>query len=447
VALPDLASAVAQARSGPDSAERIAAEAIAALQVDGGRFKSFISVAATPTKNVPLTSRELLGCVFSVKDNIDVAGMRTTCGSSVLIDAPPARQNAWIVSALEAAGAVCIGKNNMHEFALGATGENRAFGTTANPWDERRSVGGSSGGSANAVALRQVHLAIGTDSGGSVRQPGCFAGIVGFKPTMAALPMAGVAGSCWTLDCLGLFTTQVSDLARVWSVLVAHDRAQVTAPARLRVGYLSDDSWGRADSEVWRHYLAAVGRLQESGFETVPLSMPGFNDSIYVAMVVAYAEVASQHVELIRNKPELYDQAIRGLIALGEVWSSRLYLDAQRLRPVLRRRFAAIAAPFDALLTPTVAIQPPTIGIPPRVNGDSEGHDLYTFSRFTVPLNVIGYPAISIPCGLDNDGLPIGIQIIGKPGQDLVLLRIAQRAEETLGVMPPPPVLGGLPYN
>ena len=434
--LPSLADAMHLARSKRASAAEIAKDAIVSL-ARHREFNSFIDIAQDAAAQPVRSSDALLGCVFSLKDNIDVAGMRTTCGSRVFADAPPASEDSWIAASLKNAGAICIGKNNMHEFALGATGENTVFGTTMNPWDRSRGVGGSSGGSASAVALRQVHLSLGTDSGGSVRMPAGLSGIVGFKPTAGALPLTGVAGAAWTIDSLGLFTATVADLRTVWAAIVPH--GSEPAPARLRIGYLADESMGRVEPGIWNRYMAAVEKLLANGSEMVPVSLPGFTDCPFIAMTVAYAEVASQHHELLRTEAALYDQAIRGLICLGEIWSSRHYLDAQRLRSVFRQRFARIQAPFDTILTPSVAIQPPKIGVPAHVTGDPQAQGLYTVMRFTVLFNCTGHPAISVPSGLDDDGLPTGVQLIGRPGRDASLLEIARRVEDVLGTMPAPP--------
>ena len=155
----------------------------------------------------------------------------------------------------------------------------------------------------------------------------------------------------------------------------------------MRVGYLADESMGRVEPGIWSKYLAAVEKLRQSGAEMAPVSLPGFDDCPFIAMTIAYAEIASLHHELLRTKAALYDQAIRGLICLGEIWSSRHYLDAQRLRSVFRQRFANIQAPFDAILTPSVAIQPPKIGVPAHVTGDPPAQGLYTVMRFTVLFN------------------------------------------------------------
>jgi aspartyl-tRNA(Asn)/glutamyl-tRNA(Gln) amidotransferase subunit A len=418
------------------AATKRARAAVAAIKASPDTLNTFIALADAPTPESSRSSDQLLGLTFSLKDNIDAIGFQTTCGSRALADAPPATTDSWIAAALKGAGAQLIGKNNMHEFALGISGANKLFGRTSNPWDVGRTCGGSSGGSASAVAQRQVDVSVGTDSGGSVRTPASFTGVVGFKPTAGVLPMSGVAGAAWTIDCLGLFTQDMATMRRAWSALVPGAALErKTAP---HFGYLADDSMGPVDPVVWASYLDAIERLRAAGATMTPISIHGLNDGPYVCMSVVYPEIVSLQYELMRSRPELYDQDIRGLVCLGELWSSRNYLDAQRVRQVMRRRFADILEPFDAVLTPSVAVQAPRHGEDPRVAGDQSGKGLYTAMRFSVAFNCIGYPGISVPSGLDADGLPTGLQLIGRPGQDAALLELAQHTENILGRLAAP---------
>jgi aspartyl-tRNA(Asn)/glutamyl-tRNA(Gln) amidotransferase subunit A len=435
--IPSLSQAIADASGDPGRATALACAAAAAVGRSDEQTHAFISVIEESSIRAATPSGPLLGCIFSVKDNIDVRGSATTCGSRLLENNRPS-QDAWIVTALQSAGALCIGKNNMHELALGATGVNARFGTTTTPWDRARSAGGSSGGSAVAVARRMVHLSIGTDSGGSVRIPASMCGVVGFKPTAGALPMEGVAGAALTMDSLGLFATEVGDVRRAWNAIVRRQRSPSTN-TRVKLAYLHDESMGRVDSLVWARYQQAVKSLRDSGISLTGISMTGLSASPYVCVSIVYPEVASLHHDLVRAHPELYSGDIRALFYLGELWSAKNYVDAQRLRTVLRDRLSAIIGRYDAVLTPTAAIQPPRIGEKAQVAGDLPGSELYTLIRFTVALNVTGYPAISVPAGLDSDGLPVGLQLIGKPHRDAALLDVAQRVEAALGVMPPAP--------
>jgi aspartyl-tRNA(Asn)/glutamyl-tRNA(Gln) amidotransferase subunit A len=437
MALPSLAEALATIDGDPSRAAMLGRTAANEVRLSGDKAHAFISVAEESAIGDPPSAGPLLGCVFSVKDNIDVRGLPTTCGSRLLENRRP-DADAWVVAALQAAGALCIGKNNMHELALGATGVNPRFGTTTTPWDATRSAGGSSGGSAVAVASRQVHISIGTDSGGSVRIPASMCGIVGFKPTAGALPLQGVEGAALTMDSLGIFATEVGDVRRVWEAIASRQRSS-RERRRPRLAYLKDESMGLVDARVWARYREAVEDLRRSGMSLTGISMPGLSAAPYVCISIVYPEVASLHHDLVRRHPELYSGDIRALVYLGELWSAKNYVDAQRLRGVLRARLRVITDPYDAVLTPTAAVQPPRIGEKAQVEGDPPGSELYTFMRFTVALNATGYPAISVPAGLDRDGLPVGLQIIAKPHGDAALLDVAQRIETVLGVMPAAP--------
>lgn len=432
-----LSDCIASVDGDPKRAVALARRAAAAVREGDRDIHAFITVVDDPALGDDPAAGALLGCIYSVKDNIDVGGLPTTCGSRLLEDRRPA-DDAWVVTALKAQGAQCIGKNNMHELALGATGVNPWFGTTATPWDRTRSAGGSSGGSALAVACRQVHVSLGTDSGGSVRIPAAMCGVVGFKPTAGALPLRGVEGAALSMDSLGIFATQLGDLRRVWDA-IGPQSPRRKSRRRLRLAYLHDDSMGRVDSRVWERYIAAVEILRRGGLELTGISMPGFAAAPYVCISIVYPEIASLHHILVRERPDLYSGDIRALIYLGELWSAPNYVDAQRLRTVLRNRLRELLDPYDAILTPTVAIQPPRIGEKAQVEGDPPGSELYTFMRFTVALNVTGYPAVSVPAGLDREGLPVGLQAIGRPREDAALLDVAQRIESLLGVIPAAP--------
>jgi aspartyl-tRNA(Asn)/glutamyl-tRNA(Gln) amidotransferase subunit A len=431
VSLPDLSTATRAAAGDREKALAIAeaASRAAAAGFTRGR-RSFIRIESSPALAKDVADGPLTGCVFSVKDNIDVAGQVTTCGSRVLEDAPPAAADAWIVDALKRVGAICIGKNTLHEFALGATGKNLRFGNTPNPYDKTRHVGGSSGGSTIAVADGEVHLAIGTDSGGSVRMPASFAGITGYKPTPGILPMHGVAGASWSMDCLGLLTRTAREMRLVWDALVPSSPRE---PSRKpRIAYLQDFSMGRVSAPVWSRYTATVERLRESGYDLHGVSIPGLDICPQICISVVYPEVASAHFELMRARPERYEQDIRALVALGELWSGRHYLDAQRARTVVRARLEDAIAGHDFLLTPSVAIQPLHFDETARVEGDPPGSALYPIMRFTVPFNVVSYPGISVHSGLDGDGLPVGLQVVARPRQDDALLALAAEIEARL---------------
>lgn len=432
MSLPELTQSLAACDNRPEEALALARAAAQAVRTCDPDPHSFISLVPPPEITKDLRPGPLLGCIFSVKDNIDIQGVPTTCGSRLFEDSL-AYSDARAVQILKDAGAQCIGKNNMHELALGATGINPRFGTTTNPWDESRIAGGSSGGSAVAVALGQVHVALGTDSGGSVRQPAAMCGIVGFKPTGGEISLDGVQGAAWSIDHVGIFASNVGDVAKVWDNLGAERSKARTGP--IRIGYLQDDSMGRVDPPVWSAYMATIEELKRSKLDMTGISLPNLTSAPYICVSVVYPEIASQHHDLVRERPEMYSDEIRTIVYLGELWSARNYLDAQRLRVAMEVDFRARTFQYDAVLTPTVAVQPPPIGEPAHVTGDPEGPALYTMMRFTAPFNVIGYPAISIPAGSDHNGLPFGLQVVGKPHRDNDLLDIAHRMEDRLGPM------------
>jgi aspartyl-tRNA(Asn)/glutamyl-tRNA(Gln) amidotransferase subunit A len=444
VMIPDFVESIADSQQDHEKAASLAQSVASWLLSPESDSSSFISISRPSDFSEESPRGRLSGCIYSVKDNIDVLGLPTTCGSRLFQNREPS-SDAWLVRRLRNAGAHCVGKNNMHELALGATGVNPTFGTTRNPWAQERIAGGSSGGSAVSVALRQVHVAIGTDSGGSVRLPAAMCGVVGFKPTGGSVPLDGVQGAAWSIDNIGLFATAVADVASVWEEI----RPSVDAKRHRtgRIAYLEEDRTGAVAQPVWDAYLAAIRQLQAGGLDLIGVSIPHLDAAPYVCVSVVYPEVASQHRELVRNHADLYSEDIRNLIYLGELWSARNYIDAQRLRSALEAEFRMHMTPYDAILMPTAAVQPQTIDEASQAAVKSSNDDLYTLMHYTVLFNVIGYPAISIPAGTDSDGLPVGLQAVGWPRDDIGLLEIAQTIEDHLGKMPAPPSSGAYSHR
>lgn len=396
-----------------------------------GQLNAFI----TNCKPVASSGKALSGLTFSVKDNIDVSGLRTTCGAAALADAPQVERDATIVSVLRQAGAGFVGKNNMHEFALGPTGANAHFGDALNPWCPSRLAGGSSSGSASAVAQGLSDVSVGTDSGGSVRIPAAFCGVVGFKPSIGKVPMNGVTGASWSIDTLGFFARDMAQMERLWDVL---ERAAILPQEkRLRLGYLADDSLGRAENSVWLAYKDTLRKLADEGHELAPVSLAAFDIGSHLCLVSAYTDSASFHHDLVRQRGGLYAPSTRTVLAIGEALEARIYLDAQRLRSLLASRMESVLKDIDALLMPTVAVRPPRVGETPKVTGDT-GAPITTMIRFTALWNCVGNPALALPTGLGADDLPTSIQIVGKYNEDRQLLAVAKRVEQALGPMARP---------
>jgi aspartyl-tRNA(Asn)/glutamyl-tRNA(Gln) amidotransferase subunit A len=436
--MPSISQRVDSVANKGIKASEIAKRAMKRIKDSALPTNSFISLCK-PDISKSERLRSLEGAIFSVKDNINVAHEVTTCGSKILKN-NIAQNDADIVRLLKDAGAICIGKNNMHEFALGATSLNPHYGDVSNPWDLSKISGGSSGGSATAVATGEVDFSVGTDSGGSVRIPASMCGVVGFKPTGGLLSLYGLEGAAWTIDNYGIFARSVSDVELVWKNLCPSDLQKPEKKGTVRLGYIQDESMGMVSREVWAVFQDRIGKLKKAGCELEGISLNGLEMACFVCTAIAYPEVSSQHAKWIREQPENYGDDIRPLIQLGEILSARHYVTAQRTRSLLYNRYLTQTKGFDAVLTPTIAVSPPKKGETAVVSGDTSEHTLFTLMRFTVLFNAIGFPAISIPAGLDVKGMPVGMQVIGYPYRDTDLLELSRNLEEILGSIGESPV-------
>ena len=375
----------------------------------------------------------LHGIPIAVKDLVDVQGLRTTAGSHVFGDRV-AGEDALVVKRLKAAGAVLLGKLNMHEFAYGASTVVSAFGPVRNPWSLERSAGGSSAGSAAAVAAGLCFGAIGSDTGGSIRQPAAYCGIVGLKPTFGLVSTHGVVPLSWSLDHVGPMTRSVRDAALMLQVLVGGDDGEQPAPdyARaleagdeLRIGVPRARFWEGLHPEIeaaTRTALALLGTLGQVG--DVELEDP--NEP---AVAVLRAEAYAYHEPYVAQSPERYQpETLRRIQRGSEVTTAsyiraRLKLDEQRA--AVRRLFESV----DLLVTPTTPVPPPAIA-PIMADIDSLRAAELEMLRNTRPFNALGLPAISVPCGFTSDGLPIGLQIAGAPGDEARVLALAHAYEQ-----------------
>jgi aspartyl-tRNA(Asn)/glutamyl-tRNA(Gln) amidotransferase subunit A len=373
------------------------------------------------------TSGPLNGAVFGAKDNIHVAGEVTTCGATFRVNGAPALDDSPLVRSLREAGALHIGKLNLGEFAV--TFDSPQFGRVKNPWNPERIAGGSSGGSAAAVAAGYLDFALGTDSAGSVRMPAAMCGIVGFRPTNGSLTLRGIEGPAWTVDSYGVFARSVGDVAAVmdeltWACWPARPKSRP-----IRIGVVLDDSMGLMDESVSKVYRASIGNLADTNLELVPISLPGFELALYACAAIAYSEVGWQHYDAIRSSSSNYGPDSRPLIRLGQLFETADYMEAQRLRFTLFRRYIRLTSEFDAIMTPTVPITAPASVAEATVAGDDTPLALFTTIRYTALANFLCLPSISIPAGLSVDGLPVGIQIMGSAFKDRDLLAVAREVE------------------
>jgi aspartyl-tRNA(Asn)/glutamyl-tRNA(Gln) amidotransferase subunit A len=371
----------------------------------------------------------LNGIPYSCKDLFDVAGLVTTGGSKLLQD-NMADSDADTIQAMNRAGAICLGKNNLHEFAYGATGENELYGTTPNPYDLSRLAGGSSSGSAAALGFGLCAAALGTDTGGSVRAPAALCGLVGFKPTFGRVSTAGVIPFSWTLDHVGTMTRSADDAATVFNSL---------APGQLEVDAVNLENqvigipqsffFERCDSEILDGIDALMSFLRAAGASLRPVSMPSMQYTRTVSLTVQMPEALSFHNRYLEQRGHLYSEDLRAGLALGQCLLAEQYIRAKRFIETWRRDINAVFAEVDAILTPATPVIAPKIGaVEVSVDGVSEPAG-NAITRYTSFFNMTGHPAITLPCGMHSEGLPFAAQLVGKHHGDEQLLALARCIE------------------
>lgn len=361
----------------------------------------------------------LLGLPVGVKDLIDVGGQPTTAGSPIL-EGNLARTDAPVVRALRGAGAVLVGKTNLHEFAFGVTGVNPHHGTVRNPRAIDRIAGGSSSGSAAAVAAGFCPAALGTDTGGSVRIPAALCGVVGFKPSHGALPMAGVLPLSATLDHVGYLAESVATAARVHLALTGVPPA---APRRWRAGLIED--WVEGSEEAVRSRVGEAVRALEPAFELTPLGL-SLEEAVYAASsTILLGEAAQVHLTWLRTRLADYGPDVRIRLLQGIQVPPAAMGRALRLRDRLSQVVASRLEGMDVLIGPSV---PNTAPLIETARDAGVSRDLVRFTRLG---NLLGMPAISVP--VPGSGLPVGLQILAPPGADGHVLGAAREAEALLG--------------
>jgi aspartyl-tRNA(Asn)/glutamyl-tRNA(Gln) amidotransferase subunit A len=377
----------------------------------------------------------LHGVPVAVKDLFDMVGTPTTAGSKVRADVLAAR-DATLVARLRAAGAVIVGKTRLPEFAYSPGSNNPHYGPTPNPHNPAFDSGGSSSGSAAAVADGMAYAALGSDTGGSIRIPAALCGIVGLKPTFGHLSLAGAVSLSWSLDHAGPLTRNVADAALLMAALGGADprdrRVPLAVPAALpanlatsvrglRIGVLSDDGAGLADvsDEVLEAWHSGVARLEAQGAQLVPIALPEIATLRIVNGSLLMMEAASYHLETLRTRlPELGNFLRQRILAAFFFDMPVHYIRGQQLRAALRRRCERIFATIDLLCTPSQPAIAPTLGVPAS-------------TAFTGPFNCLGWPAISLPAGHGSHSLPLALQLVAKPWDEATLLTASYAYEQT----------------
>jgi aspartyl-tRNA(Asn)/glutamyl-tRNA(Gln) amidotransferase subunit A len=379
-------------------------------------------ISLTEPGEIPPAARRgaLEGVALAVKDNVDAAGFVTTCGSAFYRDEPA--EDAPPVAALRGCGARVVGKTNLGEFAIDSTCQNEHFGGASNPWDPARIPGGSSGGSAVVLAAGLADLAIGTDAAGSVRIPASFCGVAGFRPGGGAWGTAGIVGSPWTIDSIGVMGRTAADVAHAVLESGLLGAPLEERPAAPRIAYLADESMGIAASHVWEQYRQAIDALATHGWDLAPVSLGGLAKSLEAIGVIGFCELAACHQEWLGGD-YAYGAGIREPLEVGSTHRAVDYFAAQRLRLEIAQRVEQALTGFQFLLTPTMPVTAPLKGDTPAVAGDDD--TLFTIIRFTALANLTTAPSMSVFGGCAGDGLPIGVQIMGRVGDDRGVLALA----------------------
>ena len=375
----------------------------------------------------------LHGIPLSIKDLIDVAGVPTTCASRASQSAA-AMTDASAVARLKAAGAIIIGKNNLHEFAFGTTGEDSSFGPTFHPLDPTRSPGGSSSGSAVSVAAGMALGSIGTDTGGSVRIPAAACGLVGLKPSFGEISCVGVVPLAPSLDHVGPLTRCVADARLLYETMVTRSSTAVheRPPLRLRLGCPKPFFLERIDDDIRLTFEQALARLRNDGWTIHDTAVRHAHYSPAICLHLVLAEAAATHTHGLTERGDQYTKGVRLRLELGRYVMGEDYARAQHGRQVLGQAIDDALGTYDALVLPTLAIPAPRLATT-VVSLSGEREPLRNaMLRLTQLFNATGHPAVSLPCGLTTAGLPCGLQLIGRRNQTDHLLDVAAKVETGL---------------
>ena len=458
--VPSLAEASAAIAAGTLSPVALTEVALARIAALDPKLNAFITLTADRARRAAAAAEAeikagkrrgpLHGIPYALKDIYDVAGVRTTAHSKLLID-NVAREDAASTARLEEAGMVLLGKLSTHEFARGGPTDVLPFPNAKNPWNTAHFAGGSSSGSGVAVASGMVGLAMGSDTAGSIRLPATFCGIVGLKPTYGVISRRGIVPLSFTLDHAGPLTRSVADCALAMQVLAGHDpgdpgSAHEAVPdysADLRKG-VAGLTIGRAraydieagvDAEVMAAVDAAAEQWRTLGARIVDVVLPSKRRMDACIQTILIAEGFAIHGEWLRTRPQDYGRVTRERLMMGAFVTGAEYVQAQRLRRIITQEVDAVLAGCDAILcagNPTAA---------PRVVDVDEG-PFRKSHPITGPFNATGHPALALPCGFGASGLPLGLQLIGRNYGEAMLFRIAQAYEQAAGWVTRRPELG-----
>ena len=441
------------------------------IQETDGTVKSFLSVNAEALKDAEKRDLELAagksgplyGVPVAIKDNMCLKGSKTTCASKILENFT-APYDATVIKKLKAQGMVFLGKCNMDEFAMGSSTENSAFQTTRNPWDTSRIPGGSSGGSAAAVASKQAPLSLGSDTGGSIRQPAACCGIVGLKPTYGRVSRYGLVAFASSLDQIGPFAGNTEDCALLMNAISGYDPLDSTSINKdsadhtkglkdgikgMRIGLPSEYFEKDPSAEGVKAVLEAAKVFEQLGAKVEKVSLPHTDYCLAVYYIIATAEASSNLArydgvhygfrdKAAKNLRDMYNKTraqgfgsevkrriMLGTYVLSAGYYDAYYLKAQKVRTLISKDFENVFKNFDLILTPTAPT--PAFKIGEKV---SDPIQMYLSDIFTISVNIAGVPGVSVPCGFSSGGLPLGLQLIGRPFEEAAMLQAAYSYEQ-----------------
>lgn len=417
-------------------------------------LNSFITLLADEARGAALQAEKdiqagrykgpLHGIPVALKDLYNTGGVRTTSGSRIFDNFIPT-EDCTVAAKFQQAGAILVGKLNMHPFAYGPTGENLDYGHMHNPWNPDMVTGGSSGGSGSAAAAGQCTITTGSDTGGSIRIPAALCGIVGLKPTYGLVSRHGLTALSWSLDHPGPMTRTVEDAAITMNVIAGHDpkdvaSAKVDIPdytsalsgdiKGLRIGIVKEYFETPLDPQVRKAVMDAIGLLESMGAEVKEVSYPMFNQSQAISSTVLMSEATAYHRDLLEKDGHQIYEPVRQRLEAGLFISAAEYLRAQQARTIFDNQGRRLLDDVDLLAGPTEPVTAPRIMASKVMAGEQEVGVVGALTQYTRPYNINGFPAISVPCGFSDENMPIGLQLAGKPFDELTVLRAAHAYEQ-----------------
>lgn len=426
-------------QTGQISPAELAGECYRQIEKLNPRLNAFIAVLP-PQEISAAAEAPLYGIPIAVKDLYDIQGLPTTAGSKKFFADHVAAEDAAAVASLKHAGAQIIGKTNTHEIALGVTNNNPHYGACRNPWNVACTPGGSSGGSAVAVATGMASAALGTDTGGSIRIPASLCGVVGLKPTYGRISLRGVFPLSWNLDHAGLLTRTTEDAALMLQVVSGYDeRDPASAPELaddylldlkkpvngMRVGFAVGDFIEEAtDADVLRSIRGAAQTLKDLGARVIEFNADFLREAALANGLMVQADGAAVHRERLRDHPDWFGADVLQRLKTGAGFSSTEYALARRTQSEIKRKLALVFRDFEAMALPATAIPAPLL------EGEDAVERARMLTRFTAPFNLTGLPALSVPCGLSRDGLPIGLQLVSRAWNEACVLRVGYAFEQ-----------------